>query len=147
MKALTVQQPWAWAIVEHDKVENRSWSTSYRGPFAIHAGKTEDPDGFHHPAIEQAVNDASYFGDDPATYVARGAFVGVCDLVDVHPASAECERGRCAPFGWFDTEERNFHWVFARMRRLTEPVSCRGTQGLWVPPAEVLEQLQAVVAE
>jgi hypothetical protein len=143
MKALTVQQPWAWAIVELDKVENRSWSTSYRGPFAIHAGKTEDPDGFHDSAIEQAVSDASYFRDDPATYTARGAFVGVCELVDVHPATAACAEGPCAPFGWFGPE-RNFHWVFDRMRRLAEPVPCRGLQQLWTPPDEILEQLQAV---
>lgn len=39
MKALTVQQPWAWAIVHGGKdIENRTQAWSYRGPLAIHAG-------------------------------------------------------------------------------------------------------------
>lgn len=41
MRALTVQQPWAWAIVYGGKdVENRTRNIAgaYRGPLAIHAG-------------------------------------------------------------------------------------------------------------
>lgn len=40
MKALSIQQPWAWAIVKRDKrVENRTWPTTYRGPVLIHASQ------------------------------------------------------------------------------------------------------------
>ena len=40
MKCLSIQQPWAWLIVNGFKdCENRSWYTSYRGPILIHAGK------------------------------------------------------------------------------------------------------------
>lgn len=40
MKALTVSQPFASLIADGQKfVENRTWSTSYRGLIAIHAGK------------------------------------------------------------------------------------------------------------
>lgn len=40
MKALSIRQPWADAIIWHGKdVENRSWPTSYRGPVLIHAAK------------------------------------------------------------------------------------------------------------
>lgn len=43
MKALSIQQPWAWLIAEgYKSVENRSWDTTYRGEFLIHAGKTID---------------------------------------------------------------------------------------------------------
>lgn len=42
MKALSVCQPWAHAILALGKnVENRSWPTSYRGPLLIHASKTK----------------------------------------------------------------------------------------------------------
>lgn len=42
-KAISVQQPWAWAIIHGGKdVENRTWKTNYRGPLLIHAGKTFD---------------------------------------------------------------------------------------------------------
>jgi hypothetical protein len=43
VKALTVRQPWASLIACGAKtIETRSWRTSYRGPIAIHAGKTID---------------------------------------------------------------------------------------------------------
>lgn len=38
--ALSIRQPWAWAILYAGKdIENRSWSTSFRGPVCIHASK------------------------------------------------------------------------------------------------------------
>lgn len=44
MKALTIKQPWASLIMECGKdVENRSWSTSFRGRVAIHSSKKPDP--------------------------------------------------------------------------------------------------------
>lgn len=47
MKALSVQQPWAWCIVNGYKpVENRSRNTKHRGPLAIHAGKGFDHAGW-----------------------------------------------------------------------------------------------------
>ncbi len=43
MKALSIQQPWAWLIVHGYKpVENRTWPTSFRGKFLVHAGKKID---------------------------------------------------------------------------------------------------------
>ena len=37
-KALSIQQPWAWLIVnDHKDIENRDWRTHYRGPVLIHA--------------------------------------------------------------------------------------------------------------
>jgi hypothetical protein len=43
MKALSVQQPWAWLIVHGYKdIENRKWYTVFRGDVLIHAGKTID---------------------------------------------------------------------------------------------------------
>lgn len=43
MKALSLKQPWAGMIARGQKtIETRTWSTSYRGPLAIHASQ---PDG------------------------------------------------------------------------------------------------------
>ena len=43
MKALTLYQPWATLVaIGAKKIETRSWSTPYRGPLAIHAGKCRD---------------------------------------------------------------------------------------------------------
>jgi len=41
MKALSVKQPWAWLLAHGFKdIENRSWPTTFRGRFYIHAGKS-----------------------------------------------------------------------------------------------------------
>lgn len=46
MKTLSIQQPWAWAILFAGKdIENRDWYTSVRGPILIHAGKRYDKEG------------------------------------------------------------------------------------------------------
>ena len=40
MKALSIRQPWAWLIVNGYKdIENRTWSTDFRGRVYVHAGK------------------------------------------------------------------------------------------------------------
>lgn len=40
MKALSIRQPWAWLIVQgHKPLENRTWSTNFRGPMLIHASQ------------------------------------------------------------------------------------------------------------
>jgi len=47
MKALSINQPWAWLIVNGYKgVENRDWDTKYRGEFLVHAGKRIDHDAY-----------------------------------------------------------------------------------------------------
>jgi hypothetical protein len=52
MKALSIQQPWAWLIVHADeypdpkRIENRTWSTKFRGDVLVHAGKTFDRAGY-----------------------------------------------------------------------------------------------------
>lgn len=46
MKTLSIQQPWAWAILNAGKdIENRQWSTSFLGRILIHAGKRVDTEG------------------------------------------------------------------------------------------------------
>lgn len=38
--ALSIRQPWAWAIIHAGKdIENRNWYTRFRGRFLIHASK------------------------------------------------------------------------------------------------------------
>ena len=39
VRAITIRQPYAWAIVKKGKrIENRTWSTKSRGDLFIHAG-------------------------------------------------------------------------------------------------------------
>jgi hypothetical protein len=49
MKALSIRQPWAWAIIAAGKdIENRSWPTRYRGPVLIHTSKSMTRTGYEH---------------------------------------------------------------------------------------------------
>ncbi len=47
MKALSIRQPWAWAILSAGKdIENRDWTTNLRERIIIHASKTFDWEGY-----------------------------------------------------------------------------------------------------
>jgi hypothetical protein len=75
--ALSVRQPWAWAIAASFKRhENRTWrpSPSFLGQrIAIHASKT-----IEYPAVEEVTRLAG-----TAPVLATGAVIGVATLVDV----------------------------------------------------------------
>jgi hypothetical protein len=91
IKALSIQQPWAWAIFKAgNPVENRDWNTSVRGLIAIHAGKKYDQDG--HEWIERE------FGIKIPPNLPRGGIVGTVDFVKIvqhHPS-----RWFFGPFGF-----------------------------------------------
>ena len=74
MKAITVRQPWAWAIIFAGKdIENRSWYTRYRGPVAIHAGMGYKTDCFCPEVSARPEREDLEFG----------AILGVVELVEV----------------------------------------------------------------
>jgi hypothetical protein len=88
MKALTVCQPWAWAIIHAPKrIENRTWRTSHRGPLAVHAGLSQRlvrgnlPDGTRVRVFELVyraivgVVDCVPVGESPAGSVRGGAIL------------------------------------------------------------------------
>ena len=138
MRAITVRQPWAWAIIHGGKdVENRSRNIagSYRGPVAIHAGLTEDRAAWGDVDLASAWLSA---GDD-VTHTERGAIIGVVDLVDVHPDCTELVEGfghtpTCSPWAMAD----HLHLLLANPRPLAKPIPYKGALGLWTLPDAVL---------
>ena len=83
--ALSIQQPWAWLIVNgHKKIENRKWRTNFRGQVAIHAGQKIDYDaainlqqGIHPVTLEDfSINTFQYAGKGTS------GIVGVAEIVD-----------------------------------------------------------------
>ena len=90
-RALSIRQPWAWAIVNAGKdIENRSWATKRRGPICIHAAKGctnaewEDAMSF----VDRAVP-ASYAGmlgrrasANHSTDAQRGGIIATAEIVD-----------------------------------------------------------------
>lgn len=95
MRALTLWQPWASLIAVGAKtIETRSWSTTYRGPLAIHAAKRQpDWSAMKELVAGHAWNEwyaAGLVAEDGSTdHIPLGAVVAVCDLVDVVPI-VEC---------------------------------------------------------
>ncbi len=78
MKALSIRQPWAWLIVHGYKdVENRTWSTKFRGRVQVHAGKIPDPGWFPQLALEVEAGGIA-LPDQPSL----GALVGEVDIID-----------------------------------------------------------------
>jgi hypothetical protein len=84
--ALSVRQPWAWAIVHAGKdIENRSWrrpnpALNYRGDFAVHAAK-----GMTRDEYEDAADFMADLGITvpPAAELQRAGIVGVSTLADI----------------------------------------------------------------
>jgi hypothetical protein len=119
VKALSIQQPWAYAITNGTKrVENRTWYTTHRGPLLIHAGKT------YQRGIEVAIHadspEVDLFGMINAP---RGAVVGIASLVDCVRESAVAPDQRIWAGG---------PWCFVLDDvRAIDPVPYKGELGLF----------------
>ena len=125
MKAITIQQYWAWAIMAgHKGVENRTWGTSYRGPLAIHAGQSIS---LMSRQIIQRI-----LGRDVPVDCPRGALLGVVDLVDVvrfnphQPLLLDPYDLAGDPFATGPV-----CWILRNPRALAEPIPMRGQLGLF----------------
>jgi hypothetical protein len=127
MKALSIKQPWVYAILHEGKdIENRSWKRDFRGWIALHASGTRRndavfPRGHRLPDEDEA----------PCS-----AICGVARLVDIVTKSRS---------KWFQQPGRgkvNYGWVLQDATPLVEPIHCKGTLGLWDVPSEILRSIQ-----
>ena len=142
MRALTVRQPFAWAIAVGGKdVENRSRGTRHRGLLAIHAGKTVYRADLDEPRILHAIMMKEFEIEEPASRL--GAVVAVAELYGCHPCPDETGLSGCmtaARNGRLCSEwaiEGQHHWRLRNVRPLPEPVPCKGALGLWRLPEDV----------
>ena len=122
MRALTVRQPWAWAIFHAGKdIENRSWSNRHTlGTIAIHVSGNSDPIDELPRNVRRPEKQA----------LVRGAIIGVVDVAQV------VERSRSR---WFSGP---LGWVLKHPRRLSKPIKCTGRLGLWNMSSKVERQLE-----
>src|SRR5258708_38096209 len=78
MKALSIQQPWAWAILAGVKtVENRTWRTFHRGPLLIHASK------------KPWTGKADLLGHVPPGKLPIGVLLGTVEVLDCVPIGGD----------------------------------------------------------
>lgn len=135
MKALTVDAIWAWAILTGRKrIENRTWSTSYRGPLAIHAGVNSTRDAAARSFLGRIKN--MQVPAESRIAILRGNLVGIADLEEIYVVADMPVELRNDPFC-----EGPVCWVLRNARWLEKPLPCSGKQGLWETPAGLLDSL------
>jgi activating signal cointegrator 1 len=151
MKTLTLTQPWATLVaIGAKRIETRSWSTSYRGPIAIHAAKsfpkwardfTMEPicyetvryHGVHKPADQRP---GELMAAYPLGYVlATARLVNILPTAVVHNVhnvfgvSLEPLSDKELAFG--DYTPGRFAWFLEGVEELETPILARGALGLW----------------
>ena len=121
MKAISINQPWAWLILYGGKwLENRTWRTPYRGRLAIHAGQSRRwlSDWY---MVGRPMDD----GLPPLDDLVFGRIIGTVELVDcVRSTDDQVRRSR-----WNDGS--GWCWILRDPRAVDPVVYCRGRQRLF----------------
>lgn len=127
MKAISIRQPWAWAILHGGKdIENRDRRWNLRGRVVIHASATLTRDEI--AAIEDLARDGWPVPSREAfrTRCMLGALVGTVEIVN-------CVRGHHSP--WFFGL---FGLVLREPRPFKTPIPYRGALGVMDVPDGIL---------
>ncbi|MPZ36635.1 MAG: hypothetical protein GEU95_01005 [Rhizobiales bacterium] len=148
--ALSIRQPWAWAIFNLGKdIENRDWKDTnpnlgFRGDFLIHVSASKTKEDRHD--YDELLKLCTYSPDVPKGMIdrippfgklERGGILGAARVVDIvtnHPSKWACLGCN--------------HLVIERVRMCpTGLIPCRGQLGFFKPPADVLAALPRTKAE
>jgi hypothetical protein len=165
--ALTLAQPWPWAVLELGKrLENRTWSDRTAKQvcetgqwLAIHGGKVP-PKGKNKKYLEfdQALRwlvldspgrDLTPDCIDDWTFrdfTAEEGIVAVCQIETIYKPFEGLAPRHCAQDGWRARGWEDLHdqyaWIFHNLIILENPVKVPGAQGLWAVTGDVLEQVR-----
>ena len=136
MKALSIRQPWAWAICAGYKdVENRDWPTNFRGRVLVHAGIREEREDVDFVAIDVARQTGRDVADVLHEYQGRrwlGAIVGAVTITDCVTAMQS---------SWFFGK---YGFVLTAGVALAAPIPCKGRLGFFAVPDDVRETICAL---
>lgn len=128
IKALTIHQPWAFAVASgHKLIENRSWMTSHRGPLLIHAGRSLK-------SIEEGRRYLDQLGIEmpPQSDLAFGAIVAIARI----HGCCGVEEVADQPFA-----EGPICWLLKDVMTI-QPFAYAGAQGLFNVPDGIVRQLR-----
>lgn len=152
-KALSIRAPWWWAILHMGKdIENRGWSTGYRGPVLIHASSwwrqeeamedTEDAASIMRSTGFRPL-DSVFPKDDASQPIRRltpamlkaagGCIVGMVEIVD-------CVSRSDSP--WFFGR---FGFVLRNPVAFSQPIPCKGALSFFSTAPEVMEAVRQQV--
>ena len=121
MKCLSVSQPYADLIVQGKKtIELRTWNTTYRGEFLVHAPLKVREDA----CIRMGIN---------ASELRTGVIVGRAEIygVKVYKSKKEIQTDydkHCAENGFFDNR---YGFLLKNPRELRIPIPCKGRLGFF----------------
>lgn len=129
VRVLSVRQPWASLIVTGIKdVENRTWSTPYRGTIYIHASQRFDNDAMDYLVEygEAIFGDAAQEVLESLVHHPRGALLGRVTLSDIIPFEEE-NLDQLSPWHF----EGNLGWYLENAEMFEEPIPMNGKLGLF----------------
>lgn len=164
MKALSLRQPWANAVLYLGKcIENRRWNTRFRGEFLIHAATAMTEREYRDAVyfcedvlgVQASLTIDAAFGRHPGTtrILKRGGIVGIAKLVDVIPPNDTVDIGRdwghypaTLPEGAWRWHMRDqYGFVLEDVRELPF-LPCKGALGFFDMPTMVADELKAIAA-
>lgn len=165
MRGFTLTQPWASLVaLEAKRFETRSWTTTYCGDLLIHAAKNFPRDCQELCAIEpflSVLKAAGYTNTRELPTAAIVAYVPANNVIVRTPVRTELmpqiwahmrSQGplKGVPMAaWDESNEHAFGdygpnryaWPLPHVRKLREPIPCKGALGLWTVPQVVLDLL------
>ena len=121
MKAISIKQPWAWAIAYgHKTIETRTWYTKYRGPILIVASKLPDK-----PMLEYLKMETKGVITGQLEY---GKAIATAKIVDCRPMTkADEDAALC------DTYEKAHSWLLENVEQI-KPFDVTGQMGIYEVP-------------
>lgn len=134
MKAISIRQPWAHAIVHLGKdIENRNWRTRYRGPVLIHASKGMTLDEYQSASL--MIMHIQERSGQRVNLPSRGALncggiIGAAEIVDCVEVSAS---------PWFFGE----HGLVLRNVTALPFIPYSGQLGFFDVPEEIVDRAKA----
>jgi activating signal cointegrator 1 len=130
MRGLTICQPFASLIaVGQKRVENRKWETPYRGPLAIHAGKSRSW--------------LKFWKDEIPAGMLFGHVIATAKIIDCVPIEKIDEASLQPWLEWLKSHVHAtgpFCWVLADVKPLKRPFEWAGGLGLITIPDRLIEE-------
>lgn len=127
VRALSIIQPWADAIIHHGKnVENRSWSTDRRGYVAIHASLKKDKELFLYLKNEFRIS----LEIEKTSF---GVIIGFAKIIEVISDETVTRNTK----KWFSGD---YGLVLDEVIPLKEPVLAKGALGFWRVENRILKR-------
>lgn len=132
LRAISLWQPWATGMALGLKGnETRGFATKHRGEIAIHAAKCWKPEQRAFAEMMRAR------GILPWDNLPFGAIVAVVDISAVWPTGPNVHLVCGDEIAWGDYGPSRYAWATNNLRRLREPVACKGQQGMWALAPEI----------